>query len=241
MKSLPFVFFLLLIGGCTTTEIREPFGVPSDSWTRVDCDNLIKRVIVHNIPDQTSAIRVFATPYYPSVIAALARKEQLLKHRSKEEFQQDFDQLTKESLGFYYDWSNTRYMDPRGNFLTDRSQFDSLLILVTIQNKTYPCEVPFSFASQHSLAEVNDWPCYTPVTDDLENRIFLRNDFDDYIAPLFVWGRKGDQLLKEETLFVRFPLHQNGKNFLAGSRAMHLVLRGFGDDIVLHFPLDLMQ
>jgi len=191
--------------------------------------------------DQQSTIRVFATPYYPSVVMALSKKQQLLKRMSEPEFRKTFDDLARESLGLYYDWYSSCYFDSRGNYLKNRLQIDSLLFLVTIENKNYPCALPFKFVENGSISDILDLPCYTPVLGDLRQRIFLENDKNELIAPRFVWGKKGNQLMKEETLFVMFPLKYDSHHFLEGTKNIYMIIRGFGDDIKLTFPLTLMR
>ncbi len=235
------LWFACLAVGCMRSDPAEVLTRPSSEWTRIECDAVIRKAMAHNVPDKNAAIRIFATPYSPSVVTALTRKEQILKGLSEKEFQKSFDQMARETLGLYYDWYSSAYYDARGNFYRSRLQLDSLLFLVTIENKTYPCAIPFPIVSHRTLAELLDWPCYTPMLADLENRIYLTNDRGDRVVPRYIWGRKGTQLMKDETLFIMFSLHAGSEHMLDGTENLYMVIRGFGDDVRLTFPVSVVK
>lgn len=235
------IALLCLLAGCSSSTTISHIHKPPSEWDRIDCDIIIKSSMAHNVYDQQGTIRVFATPYYPSVVMALSKKQQLLKRMSEKEFRKTFDDLARESLGLYYDWYSSAYFDARGNYLRNRLQIDSLLFLVTIENKRYPCAIPFRFVENSPILNILDWPCYTPVLGDLRERIVLGNDSNEFIQPKFVWGKKSEQLMKEETLFVMFLLHQDSHHFLEGTKNLYLIVKGFGDDIKLTFPVVLIR
>ena len=80
-----------------------------------------------------------------------------------------------------------------------------------------------------------------PLLNDLEDRIYLENQLGDRVQPRYILGRKGSQLFKDETMLVVFPLRQNSRHFLDGSEEIVMVIRGFGDEIRLRFPLEMMR
>lgn len=188
-----------------------------------------------------SSVRIFATPYYPSVVTALSVMQKERMHLTEGDYQRDLDRLAKESMGVYYDSYAGKFMDARGNYVQDRLQIDSLLFLVTVENKSFPCVIPFSFASGRPIADLVDYPCYTPLMSDLEERIELRNEKGESMKPRYILGRKGTLLFHDQTLLVIFPLSQNGHHFLDGSKEIVMMIRGFGDDIRLRFPLEFMR
>ncbi len=215
---------------------------PSSEWSSRDCLTIILSVMGNNFIDQTTCIRVMATPFYPAVIAAASRIGQQRTHFDEPSYQHDMDTLLKAEVGLFMDWNKGTLVDSRGNYYRDASQLDSLMFLVTIVN-TSTCNIPNvlvgvgSHVQSVPLATPSDWPCYIPDITNLEDRITLLNDRDDTLRPRFVWGKRHNQLTTDETLLIMFPLRNNPRHFLDGSEDMYLILRGFDHDIKLHFPV----
>ncbi len=216
---------------------------PPSEWSSRDCMTVILSVMGNNFLDQSTCIRVMATPYYPAVIAAASRLGQSRTHTSEDAYQRDMDTLLKAEVGLFMDWQKGALVDARGNYYHSVSQIDSLMFLISIIN-TSSCNIPSVSVELRPhlfqsvpLASLSDWPCYIPDITDLENRIVLLNDKRDILHPRFVWGKRHNQLTTEETLLVMFPLRNQERHFLDGSENMYLILKGFDHDIKLHFPV----
>ncbi|MBI1804480.1 MAG: hypothetical protein HY033_01475 [Ignavibacteriae bacterium] len=241
MERKTFLLLILLLSGCVHSKYESIILKPPSSWTKLDCQTIVASAMARYGFDIESSVRIYATPYYPSVVTALSKMQQERKQLTEGEYQRDLDQLAKESMGIYYDAYVGRFMDPHGNYVRDRLQIDSLLFLVTIENKTFPCVIPFSFASNRPIADLMSWPCYIPLLTDLEERIYLQNERGDRVKPRYILGRKGSQLFKDETMLMVFPLRQDGRQFLEESETITMVILGFGEDIRLRFPLEFMR
>lgn len=227
---------------------------PASEWSIRDELTVVISPIAHNLYDQNSSnIKVFATPYYPSVILALERAEQRINHWSEEEYRLNVDKLMKDAVGIYMDWDNDRFVDDRGNFYRHPTQIDSMLFLITLENRSWPCNVPLLTVPTQRvdsketsymmipLMQPYDWPCYLPDITNLEDRIILLNEQKKFIKPKYVWGRRNNILSQPETLFAMFHFRQGDHHFLSESEKMFLVIKGFETDIKLSFPLSMMR
>ena len=87
-----------------------------------------------NILDNRTNIKVYATPYCPSVIAALTKFRWLQIPVHPITAESDFETLLKETCGMYYDRESNKLMDARGNYFKDKMQIDSIMFLITIEN-----------------------------------------------------------------------------------------------------------
>lgn len=235
------LFCAFSLAGCIPTNYEAIVANSPSVWTKSDCVEVIRTAMVHNVYDQNANIRIFATPYFPVVVTALNRLQQLNANMTDDESKISLNKFARETMGVYYDWYEDKFLDPRGKYLKDRTQIDSLLFVVTVENKTFPCTIPYSFALKRPIMDLLALPCYSPVLDDIDNRIFLENDKHEILQPRYIYGRKGSQLLKDETLLVMFPLRSGGTSFLEGSNMIYVIIRGFGDDIKLPFSLAMMQ
>jgi len=232
---------IVVLSGCVHSKYESIVLKPPSAWTKLDCQTIVASAMARYGFEIESSVRVYATPYYPSVVTALSRMQKERKELSEGEYEKNLDQLAKESMGIYYDSYAGRFMDARGNYVRDRLQIDSLLFLVTIENKSFPCVIPFSFASQRPIADLLSYPCYMPLLNDLEDRIELQNERGDRMKPRYILGRKGSQLFRDETMLVVFPLRKDGRHFLEGSEEIVMIIHGFGDEIRLRFPLEMMR
>ncbi|MBI3364758.1 MAG: hypothetical protein HY033_07615 [Ignavibacteriae bacterium] len=249
MKNL-LIIVLVTFTGCFyfgKDQYADVLEKPPSEWSSRDCLTILTSVMVHNLNDQGANVQIIATPYYPSVIKAINRREQDFKHESEDQYQLSMDTLLKASTGLYMDWQKGSLVDAKGNYLRDRTQIDSLMFMITLRNKSWPCNIPLMLVpipggyKMVPLASPADWPCYIPDIVDLDKRIFLQNDRGDTMKPRVVWGRKNNLLTMEETLLVMFPLRTSVGHFLQDSQNMYLTLTGFDQKIQLKFPLSLIR
>ena len=251
--------FGLLLGMCSCglNPYSEITQEPSTKWSIEDCRVIVAHASSHNFFDKDSKLVVTATPFTPLVVTALGRLQQKAKLLSEAKYHGTVDELAFFNLGMFVDWEQEQYIDKHGNFYKKTiSDLDSLLILLTIKNKTWPCVPPVVFISVPNkyggesvtggggffpLFELSDWPCYAPDITDLEDRIFLENWKKERLTPRFVWGRKHTILNKEETLYAMFPLRQGTSHFLEKCQTMYLVITGFENIVRLKFDLSTIQ
>lgn len=221
-------------------------------WTRRDCLAIMTAAMRTNFLDQSCPnIKVIATPYTAAVIQAIQRFAQIRNKWTEAEYRRQTDTLLAQTAGLYLDWINGILMNGSGAIVRDAGQLDSLLFLVTIRNNAYPCAMPkvdfvrttggagspVVATSSPLFKNPSDYPCYDPDISNLDQRIALENDRGDSVRPIFVWGRRNNRLMPEETIFVRFPLERGDRRFLARSSDMYLVIRGFEGPIRLKFPV----
>lgn len=214
---------LSLLPGCFYFGREQDADVlqkPSVEWSNRDVLTVLISSTAHNLHDPDHpTLKVFATPYYPSVIVAIARARQRALHQNQAQYQMYADALAKDDLGMYIDWNKDEFVDARGNYFRDPLQLNSLMFLVTLQNWGWPF----------------------PEISHLENDIYLANDSAKYVLPTFVWGRRHNYLIVDETLFIMFQLRKGDHHFLDGSENMYLVIKGFEKDIKLTFPLSMIR
>ncbi|MBI5022049.1 MAG: hypothetical protein HZB59_11495 [Ignavibacteriales bacterium] len=255
-RIFTFVFsFLFYLQGCFyigQDRYEDIIQEQSTDWSIRDEQIVIISSIADNLLDHNSPnIKVFATPYYPSVVLALEGVEQRIKHLQDDEYRRNADRLLKEAVGLYMDWENYKFMDARGNYVSDITQIDSMQFLITFENRSWPCNIPvmtsiksFGGAFAYSTAPIAglaDWPCYMPYIKDLNDRIFLVNDENMFIKPQFIWGIRNNILSQPETVFAMFHFRRGDHHFLSGSKKMYLVIKGFENDIKLSFSLSMMR
>ncbi len=216
---LPGVAFLacLALSGCTAYD--EVMKTPITEWSTQQSLLVLTSCMQHNLFDfRSPVVKVFAIPYYPSVIVA---SERVWRDRSPvpdSEFRASTEQLARANAGLYIDWKTNRFVDGRGNYFRGPLQLDSLMFMIRLD------VVGFS----------TDWP----YIGDLERRIYLVNDKGLYIKPRYVWGRHQEVLaFSGESLLAMFPLRVGDHHFLEGSSRMYLVIKGFDADITLTYDL----
>lgn len=250
------VVFLLTFAGCAQTPVYEILQKPTYEWSVEDCRLLIANSTSHNFTSD-SRVLAMATPFTPVVVTALGREQQKKNKLTEVQYQSTMDELMYFTLGMFVDWHRGQYVDKRGNYYKNESQqLDSLLFLLRLKNKTWPCIPPIvsdvvpnpnrtsadgNIGVMRPLLSLADWPCYTPDISDLDNRIILRNDKNVEMKPRFVWGRKNSTLGNEETLFVMFPLRSDSSCFLEDVQELYLEIRGFESTIRLKFDISLLQ
>jgi hypothetical protein len=246
MRRLP-ILALFLASGCFyigRDQYEDLLTQPSENWSSRDAITVLSSPVAHNLYDFRTNIKVMATPYYPSVILAIDRQAQRLRHWTEEEFRANTDDLLRDDAGMYIDWHTGRFVDSRGNYLQRKEQIDSLMMLITIENKGWPCNSMIAISTPQGDRMVNLLgvdQCYTPEITSLEDKIFLVNEHHRYIKPKYVWGKRHNILTLPETLFAMFQLRSGNRHFLEGSSEMYLVIKGFETDIWLTFPLSMMR
>src|SRR3972149_6050437 len=141
MRTINYILtgILVIITGCfylgqnTYTEIA---AAPSTVWSSPEVLTMIMEAGNHNLRDDRTHIKAIVTPYYPSVIKAIGRRAQTLYHWSETEDRGYVNQLLRESSGMYIDWDDPGepIYDQRLDILQSPSQFDSLLMLLSLSN-----------------------------------------------------------------------------------------------------------
>lgn len=186
-------------------------------WTKEECLTAVISSTASNLTDYRTNIKLMAIPYFPSVVEAIVRLQELddTVETFDSKYKHRLDALLKSGSGLYYDWEQGRYYSPKGRYYRDRTDIDSLLFLVTLLNTGWPCVPPMVPRGDKMvpLFGVGQMPCYTPDLDSLERRIVLRNERGESVRPRFVWGKKNANLTTDEDLFVLFDLRsQDGKH-----------------------------
>lgn len=223
-KRTCFILLLFFLNGCFYFSSRwekEIYQKPPTQWDSRECLTVVAASMSHNLFDLRTPIKIIATPYYPSVIMAIYKNGHELKF-NEDQYKNDVDGLLKENAGMYYDWDSFRLIDGHGNYFKDKTQIDSLMFLVTIQNRGYS-------------------NIYMPDITNLEDKMFLVNDEKKFIKPRYVWGKRRNFLTSEESLLAMFHLRNGERHFLEKSDNMYLAIKGFGSDINLTFPLSYMK
>ena len=247
----------ILCGGCFylgQEKFEDVVRTSPTRWSSRDCLTVILSAMVHNVSDNETHVECIATPFYPSVVMALNQLERTQYHWSEEDARFHMNELLRGSSGLYVDWKDGRFVNAKGNYFKDQTDIDSLLIVITLKNKTYPCAVPQAsvvvkvnsgdagasgYNSMAPLLPMADWPCYTTNITDIEQRIWLLNRDNDTLRPRYVWGRRNELFATTETLFAMFPLRRGGRNFLAGSSTAWLEISGF--DTKIKYALETMK
>lgn len=194
---------ILFFAGCFSSREEIAERSPRE-WTKRECLTVLFSSTATNVQDISTSLWMIAVPYFPSVVEAIVRLDEL--NDTTETFESKYryrlDALLKSGSGLYFDWEQGKYYSPRGHYYKDKTDLDSLLFLVTLIN--------------------NGFPMYTPPLDTLETRFTLRNGRGETVRPRFVWGKKNANLQWEEHLFVMFDLAPAGrKHFFEGQEYVY--------------------
>ena len=247
------ILTICIFSGCFyfgKNQYADVVRKPNSDWDFRECLTVISAPIGHNYFDFRTNIKASATPYYPSVVLAIQRNAQRIMHWSESEFQVNADALMKEDNGIYIDWATNKMVDSRGNYFQHHTQIDSLMFLITLINTAWTTInssmlVNISGDPNHPVPVmvplISFDQCYLPDISNIENRIFLINDENKFIQPIYVWGRRSNFLTNEETLFAMFYFREGDHHFLRDSDEMLLLIKGFESDIRLEFPLSMMR
>lgn len=240
---------LLLLPGCyyfgqnTAADITPK---PSSGWSGPELLTVIMEAGNHNLLDGRTNIKAIATPYYPSVVKAIGRRAQQKLRWSEEEFRAWVDRLAHEGSAMFIDWdkADEPVFDARLDSLRSATQFDSLMMLLTLRNIAWPCGkyVIFTMYGRPLSIPLDRPDCEAPDITRLEGNILLVNDRGEFIVPMNLWGRRMNYLTNaDETLFVKFLLRSGDHHFLEGSRRFFLVVKGLESDIRLEFSTAAMR
>lgn len=241
--------FLLLLPGCyylgrnTYTDI---VANPSSEWSGPELYAVIMEAGNHNLRDNRTNIKAIATPYYPSVIKAIGRRAQIQFHWSETEYQGYVDRLLHEGSAMFVNWErdDEPVYDSRLHHLDSVTQFDSLMILLTLRNTGYPPGKYIVVSTGYGFTNIpiDDKHYIPPDITHLENQIFLVNERGDSLSPMILWGRDMNYLTNiDETIFLKFRLWDKAGHFLAASKRYFLVIRGLEDNIRLELSASLMK
>lgn len=186
------ILLALLLAGCFTSREELSDRSPRE-WTRRDCLTVLISSTATNVRDNATSLWMIAVPYFPSVVEAIVRLDELADTAGTFDgtYRYRLDALLRSGSGLYYDWERGKYYSPRGHYFRDKTDIDSLLFLVTLIN--------------------NGHPLYNPPLDTLEGRFALRNGRGEVLRPRFVSGKKNANLLWEERLFVMFDVAPPGR------------------------------
>ncbi len=211
---------------------------PVSEWNRRDCLTVMMGNMRSNLRDNHTNIKVYATPYCPSVIAAMTKFRWLQIPVPQPVAESDFETLLRESFGMYYDRDNEKIMDSRGNYFKNKTQIDSIMFLITIENHAWMNSL---LLGEGMLDIPGSHVLDIPDITTLENQIFLVNDENKFILPKYVWGRRKNILTTPETIFVMFKLKEGDYSFIAKSDNIYLCVKGLEQDITLEFPLKIFE
>ena len=221
-----------------------------DRWSSRDCLTIILSSMVHNLADNEKNVECIATPFYPSVVMALNQLQRNQHHWTEEEARLHLDEFLRGSSGIFVDWKDGRFVNARGNYFRDQTDMDSLLVVFTMKNTTYPCAptqvnvvvktgAGKGYNTFAPLLPTADWPCYTPNIVDIDQRIWLLNADGDTLRPKYVSGRRHETLTTPETIFAMFALREADRHFLASTNRATLEVSGFNTQ--MRFELDVAK
>jgi hypothetical protein len=226
--SLQYALLLCLLSGCFSS--REDVSSRSPrQWTKEECLTAVIASTASNLTDYRTNIKLMAIPYFPSVVEAIVRLQEIddTVGTFDSTYRYQLDALLKSGSGLYYDWEAGKYYSPKGRYYRERTDIDSLLFLVSLLNTGWPCVPPWVPMGDKMvpLFASGQMPCYTPDLDSLERRIVLRNEKGETVRPRFVWGRKNANLTDDEDLFVLFDLRSpEGKHFFREGKYVYFEL-----------------
>jgi len=249
ISAIQLSLITLSLSGCFTHMDEIQSKLPSD-WTSRECLTVMLANMKHNLNDPAFNIQAIVTPYFPSVIEAITRLQQFRSSNDSEAIRIWQNALLKSGMGLYIDWEQgNRLVNAYGNYYRDPRELDSMLFLVTLRNKSWPCNVPVQnvllpdgIYVSRPIAALSDWPCYIPDITDLDQRIFLVNEAGDSLKAKFTWGRNNNQLSLEENIFVMFDFHSRPSlNFFKNGTLVNFVITGFDLPISFKFLFDHIQ
>lgn len=205
----------LLILGCSAGGpgyLGEILQKPPAEWTPDECLTIITQATGHNAGDTEARVKIFATPFTPTVLTAMKKIDRLPPA---------IENNVLETGGIIYRPETGTFGRPDSLLSVYPANRTAVMLLVTIENKT--------------------WPYAAIDIADLEREIFLENDREERISPVYVLGKSQPMLAEQENLLLLFHLRQDGGNFLAGSDRFHLTITAFENVIKIHFPVTSLE
>ena len=215
------VAFIFTFEGCFTS-LDEITALKYSSWTARDCMTVISGNTKHNLLGYPRNIYVMVTPYNPEVVFALSRLRQIKESLTDEATRSMIDGLLKQGGGIYMDEDGS-FWTPRGRYSGDN---DSLMLLVSLYNHSWPCEPPKIMGIPILLP--GDMPCETPDISTIDKNLYLLNDRGEILYPKVVWGRQNNILTTQEYLLIVFDFTTD-RTFLK-SKYLRLKVDGFEND-----------
>lgn len=249
-----FILSLCLLFGCYylgKNTFNDVIVRSSGGWSGPECLTVIIGAASHNLSDTRSAIKIIATPFYPSVVRAIGRRAQLQYHWDERYFQSYVDRLVHYSSGMYVDWERPDEIIYAAGLepLQDATQFDSVMFLLTFQiigwsSKDLHIQVPIPIEGGGTITQ--SIPLDEHVDDDpadiKDGTILLINEKGETISPTLLVGKRMAYLTQnEESIFAKFDFRTPDHHFLDGSQYFVLSIRGYESDIRLRFPTERMR
>ena len=207
---LPIILMACGAGG--SGYVREILAKPPAEWTPDDCMTIITHATGHNAGHAEARVRLYVTPLSPTVLTAMKKIDRLPAA---------IENNVLETGGIVYHPETGIFTRPDSGLTVSPGAITSVLLLVTIENKT--------------------WPYATVDIADLESRIFLENDREERISPVYVQGKHQQTLKEQENLLLLFHLQAKDGNFLGGSEEFRLALTAFDNVIKIQFPVSALE
>jgi len=244
-----FLVLLLLLPGCYylgQNNYKDIAVTSSADWSGPEQYTILMEAGNNNLRDNRTNIKVIATPYYPSVIKAIGRRAQFQYHWTEAEFRAYVDKLLHEGSAMFIDWDKPEepVFDAGLHRLESVTQFDSLMILLSLTNTGYPGGKYILLPGGGSGTRIPiDDPHYIPPDiTQIDSMITLVNEQGNKIGPMTVWGRRMNYLTNVgETLFLKFKLRAGGEHFLAKSSRYFVQISGLEGVIKLELSSSIMN
>lgn len=195
------LFYISLTNNGCFSSVEALRQQDYSTWTAEDCMALVMANTHHNLRKDGTIIYSLVTPFTPEVVRAIGRLRQLKEGVSDSLTYEFIQRLTKDGTGLYLDRDGTIWDRSGNRFSPDR---DSLLVMVNLVNKTWPCE-PITINGV-PIQRLSDVVCQTPDITRLEEHIYLRTAGGDTIYPKFIYGRRHTSLTSDENLLAMFDL-----------------------------------
>ena len=169
-------------------------------------------------------IKVIATPYFPSVIRAMGKRQQERHNWSDAQREEFIAEMIQEHVGERFKW--------------DRPEaIDSLTIQINLTNTTYPCVSPTLIMSMYlnsrPLFGTGQIPCYEPSIVGIQDRIYIENERGLKLHARSYYGIRHGTLTTEETFLLKFQVATGSYNFVLHSKSLTLHIEGFEQYIAL--------
>jgi len=241
----------LAVAGCfyvMKDDYDEILERPSSQWSSRERLTVIAAVAQSNLWDKETNVGVVVIPYYPSVITAINRSMQATKGWDEDELQRSIALTVSDDTLSSLFQNHANLLNENGIYHKDVLELDSLMFLVTLTNRSWPCAVPMvevqMSATDPTVRKMvplflqSDMPCPTYDLSKLSEYIYLMNDQGLKVHPRWIWGRRHESLTSQETLLLMFQLRLGEYHFFKKTKgSMKMVVEGFDRSVNLDFPL----
>ncbi|MFI5252825.1 MAG: hypothetical protein ACHQQQ_10380 [Bacteroidota bacterium] len=218
---------LLLVGiaavalnGCamhgTLFEKSAIHQKPYLKWTEDECRIVMEGYVSSNILDRAAPLSVVAIPCTPNFLLAyncLKWKKHLC---STDEFYENTDRQARQCFGGSFESRTGKFLSGKGSYILDVSQFDSILIVIDIENandlKTL-ASMCFQNYMEGSIGSSSFLDLF-PDISDMKDKITFRADKEILARP--EWVRCGDAtfLMQEEQYDAMFYIDVKFKQYI---------------------------